>query len=193
MVRFREQFPKASIRIADGFTHMLVPLVRDGTLDFAIGYRPDDKLDPAIAYRPLFRHDFVVVARKGHPLRNARSLVDLAQAQWISFIFPDITRGPLGRAFTAAGLPIPQGAIPCDSFHTAMGLIMKADMLRIVWRRMLAAPFVRDVLHEIAVAEPLPSYTAGMFTRADMPLTLGAATTAKAVTTIARKLVATNR
>ncbi|MFM9888397.1 MAG: hypothetical protein ACKVQT_35685 [Burkholderiales bacterium] len=52
---------------------------------------------------------------------------------------------------------------------------------------------MRDVLQEIAVAESPPSDTAGMFTRADMPLTLAAGTMAKAVTAIARKLVATNR
>jgi LysR family transcriptional regulator of abg operon len=188
IIRFREEFPKVTVRIAEGFAHLLVPLVRDGTLDFAIGARPDEKLDPAIAFRPLFRHDFVIVARKGHPLRNAQSLAELIKADWINFVFPDLRRGPLGRAFSTAGLPVPQHAIQCDSFHTAMGLLMRADVLVIVSRRMLAAPFARDVLHQITVAESLPSYTAGMFTRVDTPPTLVAASMEKAVTMVARKL-----
>ncbi len=53
---------------------------------------------------------------------------------------------------------------------------------------MLAAPFARDVLHEIVIAESLPSYTAGMFTRADTPFTLAAAAMARAITVVARKL-----
>ena len=69
-----------------------------------------------------------------------------------------------------------------------MGLLMNADMLGIFSRRMLAAPFARDALHEIAVAESLPSYTAGMFTRADTPLTMAAAAMAKAIIAVARKL-----
>jgi LysR family transcriptional regulator of abg operon len=128
------------------------------------------------------------VARKDHPLCNARSLAELTEANWMSFTFPDVSRGPLWRAFSAAGLPVPQGAIQCDSFHTAMGLPIRADMLAILSRRMLAAPFTRDVLHEIPVAESLPSHAAGMFTRADAPLTLAAAAMARAVTAVARKL-----
>src|SRR6266853_1679303 len=73
VTHFRRQFPHARLRILEGVPRVLLPLVRDETLDLATGPRPDAKLDPALAFRPLFREDIVVVARKGHPLRNARS------------------------------------------------------------------------------------------------------------------------
>jgi len=38
-------------------------------------------------------------------------------------------------------------------------------------RRLLAEPFARDFRQAIPVAEPMPSVTAGMITRADNPLT----------------------
>src|SRR6266487_4164275 len=73
-------------------------------------------------------------------------------------------------------------------FRDDVVVLEKSDMLGIMSRRLLAERFARDVLQEIAVAEPMPSYTVGMFTRTSPPLTRVAAGMAKAVTTAARKL-----
>jgi DNA-binding transcriptional LysR family regulator len=190
ITRFREEFPKARIRVLEGFLSFLLPLVRDGTLDFAIGPRPEGKLDPAFRIRPLFRHKFVVVSRKDHPLRNARSLSQLADADWISLLSPAEPGGPLERTFSRAGLPVPQQLIQCDSFHVAVGLLAKTDVLGIWSHRMLMQSFARDFLQQIAVVEPMPTYTVGMFTRAGPPLTPVAVAMAKAVTSAARGLAA---
>jgi LysR family transcriptional regulator of abg operon len=188
ITRFREQFPKARIRVLEGFLTLLLPLVRDETLDFAIAPRPDDKLDAALRIRPLFRHTYVVVARKGHPLRNARSLAQLADADWISLLPPGAPGGPLDRAFSLAGLAVPQQLIQCDSYNVAVGVLARTDMLGICSQWMLTRSFARDFLQQIAVVEPMPSYTVGMFTRADPPLTPIATAMAKAVTVAARRL-----
>jgi LysR family transcriptional regulator of abg operon len=188
ITRFRQEFPKARIRVLEGYLPLLLPLIRDGTLDFAIGPRPDDKLDAALRVRPLFRHKFVVVARKEHPLRNARSLAQLAHADWISLLPPGAPGGPLDRTFALAGLPVPQQVIQCESVNVAVGLIAKTDVLGIWSHRMLTQSFARDFLQQIAVAEPMPSYTVVMFMRADPPLTPVASAMAKAVTVAARRL-----
>lgn len=188
VARFREQFPDARLRIVGGYTHALLPLVRDETLDFAIGTRPDAKLEPAIAFRPLFRHDFVVVARKGHPLRGARSLAQMVDADWISFHTWGADEGPLHRAFASAGLPAPKKLIRCESYSTTIGLLARSDMLGIESRRMLERSFAENYLQAIEVKEPMPSYTAGIFQRADSPLTKAALAMTKAVTAAARGL-----
>jgi len=188
VTRFRHQFPRARLRILEGYTHTLLPLVRDETLDLALGVRPDAKLDPAFAFRPLFRLDYVVVSRKGHPLRNARSLTELPNAEWISLLPPGLPGGPLDRMFSLAGLPGPRQMIRCDSHNIAVALLAKTDMLGILARKMLTQSPARDSLQQIAVTEPMPSYTLGMFTRMDSPLTPPAAALAKAVTAVARQL-----
>ncbi|HKC53351.1 MAG TPA: LysR substrate-binding domain-containing protein, partial [Burkholderiales bacterium] len=115
VIRFRQQFPQARVRIAEGLPNLLIPLVRDETLDFAICRRAVVKPDSGLAFRPLFRNDFVVVARKGHPLKDARSLAGLAQASWISLLPLDAPGGPFDRAFSPVGLSIPQRVIQCES------------------------------------------------------------------------------
>jgi DNA-binding transcriptional LysR family regulator len=182
---FRRQFPRARLRIMEGYTHTFLPLVRDETLDFALAVKPDGKLDSALAFRPLFRLDSVVVARKGHPLRNARSLTELPSAEWISLMPPGSPGGPLERAFSSAGLPAPQQMIRCDSHHVAVALLAKTDILGIVSTRMLKQPSALNFLQRIAVAEKMPSYTVGLVTRLDPPLTPLAAVMAKAMTAVA--------
>ena len=188
ITRFRQQFPQTRVRVAEGLPQMLLPLVRDETLDFAICRRAVVKPDSALAFRPLFRNDFVVVARRGHPLEKARSLAQLAEVNWISLLPPDAPGGPLDRVFSQAGLSAPQQVVQCESYNTAIALLVKTDMLGFLARQAVAESILRDFLQQIPVAESMPSFVSGMFTRADTPLTQLAAAMAKAVTATARAL-----
>jgi len=183
--RFRQQFPQTRVHIAEGLPQLLLPLVRDETLDFAICRRAVVKLDSALAFRPLFRNDFVVVARRGHPLQKADSLAQLTEANWVSLL-PAAAGGPLDRVFSQTGLSVPQQVIQCESYNTAIGLIAKTDMLGFLSRQALDESILRDFLEQIPVAESMPSFIVGMFTRADTPLTQVAGAMAKAITTTAR-------
>jgi DNA-binding transcriptional LysR family regulator len=187
VTRFREQFPRSRIRIVEALGHALWPLVRDETLDLAVSIKPDPQREPALKFRPLFRMEFAVVARKGHPLRNARSLAQLADANWLTLLPPPTSGAPLDLIFSAAGLPGPRAVIECDSHTSMITLLATTDMLGTISRRLLTTPLVRDSLEEIAVAEPLPSLTVGMITRTDPPLTRVAVAMARAVTAAARR------
>jgi DNA-binding transcriptional LysR family regulator len=185
--RFREHFPRSRIRIVEALGHALWPLVRDETLDLAVTIRPDPKREPALKFRPLFRMEFTIVARKGHPLRNARSLAQLADAGWLTLLPPPTSGTPLDAIFSAAHLPAPRVVTECDSHTSMISLLAKTDMLGTVSRRLLDSPLVRDSLQEIPVAEPLPSLTVGVITRSDPPLTRAAAAMARAVAAAARR------
>jgi DNA-binding transcriptional LysR family regulator len=185
VTRFREQFPQAQIHIAEGLPQSLIAMVRDETLDFAICRRALVKLDSGLAFRPLFRNDFAAVARKGHPLEKASSLAQLVDACWTSLLPLDAPDGPFAQAFSPTGLSVPKQVIQCESYNTAIRLIAKTDMVGFLARQLLSDPLLRD-LREIPVAEPLPSFAVGMFTRTGTPLTQVAAAMAKAVIAAAR-------
>jgi|SRR5882672_8590433 len=181
VTRFRTQYPQTQVRIAEGLPQLLIPLVRDETLDFAICRRALLKLDSGLAFRPLLRNDFVVVARKGHPLEKSTSLAQLVDASWISLLPLDAPDGPFASAFSPAGLSVPKQVIQCESYNTAIGLIAKSDMVGFLSRQLLADSILGDFLLEIPVTEPLPSFAVGMFTRIGTPLTQVASAMAKAV------------
>jgi DNA-binding transcriptional LysR family regulator len=190
ITNFRLQHPETRVRVLEGYAAMLMPLVRDETLDFAIGARPDGKLDPAIVFRALFRHDLVVAARKGHPMRNARSLEELLDAEWLGLLPFSLPGGPLEESFFSRGLPRPQMMIESDSQNIVVAMLAKTDMVGILSNRLLATPLARDSLERIAVVERLPSFTAGLFTRKGTSLTRPAAALARAMTLAARRLAA---
>ena len=186
LARFRQHFPQARIHIAEGLPHSLIPMVRDQTLDFAICRRALVQLDSSLAFRPLFRNDFAVVARKGHPLEKASSLAQLVDECWTSLIPLEAPDGPFAQAFAPTGLPVPTMVTQCESYNTAVRLIAKTDMLGFLVRQLLSDPLLGDLLQEIPVAEPLPSFAVGIFTRTGAPLTQAAAAMAKAVIAAAR-------
>ncbi|MBI4206144.1 MAG: LysR family transcriptional regulator [Betaproteobacteria bacterium] len=188
ITRFHHQFPRVRARVIEGFAPDLLPLVRDGSLDFAVGPRVEGKLDPGLAFRPLFREGFAVVARKGHPLRHTRSLAELVDADWLSFGGSGLPNGPLERVFSSAGLPVPRQVVQCDSYNIVVSVLAATDMLGVIARRMLASPLARECLDEIPVVERPPMLTVGLFVRTDPPLTQLAAAMAKAVTEVARTL-----
>lgn len=162
--------------------------MRDGSLDFALGPRLESKHDPALTSRPLYREEFAVVARRGHPLGHARSLAELADADWISLWRNDLSAGPLVRLFSSAGLPLPRQAVQCESFNIVAAVVAKTDMLTMTSRRMLGSPLAREHLQEIRIAESAPSLTVAMYTRTDGPPTKLGAAMAKAVASAARDL-----
>jgi DNA-binding transcriptional LysR family regulator len=188
VARFRRQFPRAGIRIVEGLAHRLLPLVRDETLDFVMGLRPAAPLDAALRFRPLYRSELVVAARKGHPLRHARSIAALAACEWLNMSTLSLPGGPLERLFAAASLPVPRSVIQCESYNTWVALLASSDMVSLMQRRTLKEPFARHALQEIAVSDALPSVTAGLYTRAGTPLTRAAAAMARAATVVARGL-----
>jgi LysR family transcriptional regulator, regulator of abg operon len=185
--RFRRQFPRARIRIVEGFTPMLLPLVRNETLDFRMGPRPA-KLEPAFAFRPLYRTEHVVVARKVHALGKARSLAELIDAEWLDTQQLGQADIPFERTFGAAGLRAPERLVHCHSYSTRIAMVAKSSMLTVLPKLLLAEPSAHGVLQEIPIAEPLPVLNVGMFARADVPLTPVAAAMAKVVTAVAREL-----
>ena len=187
---FRKQFPDAHVRILEGLKQ-LGPLVRDGTLDFAVGARHHVKSDSALAFKPLFIHQLVVAARKGHPLRNARSLKDLAGADWVNLVPPASAQSPVERAMAAAGIPLPGRAIQCESYHVLVALLTRTDMLGILTARLLGRTLAGDALEAIPVAERLPAYTTYLITRTGIPLSRPAAVMAKMVLQAARRLAKT--
>jgi DNA-binding transcriptional LysR family regulator len=187
--RFREKFPRTPVHVAEGLPHLLLPLVREETLDFAICRQALGKPDSALTFRPLFRNDFVVVARRGHPLEGARSLANLVDANWVSLLPPEVTGGPLNRAFSQAGLSAPRQVVQCESYSIAIALIAKTDMLGFLSRQAIPEPLLGDSLRQIQVAEAMPSCVSGIFARSDTPLTQVAGEMAKAVAAAARTLV----
>jgi LysR family transcriptional regulator, regulator of abg operon len=187
IAEFLHNHPQTRMRIVEGTPSALASLVRDESLDFALGNRPATKLDAGLKFRPLLHIPMVVVGRSGHPLRKAKSLRELADARWIG-IYPPGTGGMVERVFAAAGLPFPQRYIACESHIFAFELMARTDALMPLPAKLFTVPFSRRDLAVIPIEEPIPSMVLGMCTRAETRLTPLATALARSVTDVARRL-----
>jgi LysR family transcriptional regulator of abg operon len=187
LAAFRLQHPASHIRVVEGPPHALVPLVREETLDFVVGPQLRGTLDTGIRFRPLFRTRLVVAGRRGHPLRDARSLRELADGSWLVFV-PTESGGLIQQAFAAANVPLRGPTVHCESFGGLLGLLAKTDTLTMVPQPVLSDPVAGERLQGIVVKEALPTFTIGLYSRADTPFTRAAGAMARAVTAAARRL-----
>jgi LysR family transcriptional regulator, regulator of abg operon len=184
---FRRQFPDSAVRLMEGFVHQLVPLVRDGALDFAVGPGlPEFRADASFKFKAIFHYERVVVARLGHPLVRSRSLRDVSTAEWLTFE----PQGSLEQLFARLGLAAPRAVVQSDSADATIELLARTDMLGILPRPM---PGADARLAIVPVREPLPPFTVGLFVSAHTPLTRAAQVMSRLVTEVGRRVAASGR
>jgi DNA-binding transcriptional LysR family regulator len=184
LVQFRRLYPDARVRIVEGMTSALLPMVRDETLDFALAVRPE-KPESGLRFRPLIHDSLAIAVRKGHPLRNEQSLRNLKDAEWLSL---DWVNPALNQVFSAAGIATPRSITRCETFNSAFALLATSDLVAAMPRRLLIGPFSRGVLQPVPVADRMPTFTLCITTRADAPLSRTASAMAKVVTSVARQI-----
>jgi LysR family transcriptional regulator, regulator of abg operon len=166
----------------------VMPLVRDHTLDMALGPRlPGYRNDASLKFRPVFHNEQIVVGRRGHPLARTGSAADLSQARWLSFE----PRPVVDRALAGLGLSGARQLMQCESLNVLVALLADSDMLAITSRRILGLAASGKSLQEIPIRERIAPMTTGLFVRAETPLTPPAAAMAKLLVEFGRKLAAT--
>lgn len=102
--RFHREFPNMKVRIAEGQLVSMIPELRQGELDFTVNTYYQGPFDNELLYEKLMDKEYRVVARRGHPMENARSMKELLHCDWtlptprgsyyklLSEVFRDIDR-----------------------------------------------------------------------------------------------------
>lgn len=188
---FRREQPATAVRVVEGTQETLLPMLREGALDFAVCLRLEPESTGGFTVRPLAKFRLTPVGRKGHPLRHARTLEELRDAHWI-MTRPRGSGGLLEHAFAAAGLELPLAATECDSHAIKVATLAASDALGLVARPMLEEPAVRALLQEIPLERPLPLMTFALYSRSDSRPTPAARAFAAAVAAECRAILRLN-
>jgi DNA-binding transcriptional LysR family regulator len=169
LARFRAERPNARIHIREGTREVLLPLIRDGSLDFSLSEHGPVPVDRDMVFRPLRPFELAIAARKGNPLARATSLAQLTSAQWL-LIYKLGAGGLLEQTFAASGLPTPIMRVHCESHAAALALIADSDLLGLIPVQDLQAGVRDGRLQRVEVRERLGRPRLGAFMRADAPL-----------------------
>jgi len=188
LTQFRREHPNTDVRIVDGLAHVLLPQLREGSLDFVIGSRPQGRLDSHFTFQPLFTNQIVVGARRRHPLRKARSLRELIESQWVIYTPPGWIGAMIPDIFVENGLEPPRSVVRSDSYVAFLTLLAGTDMVAPLSRMLFEQPLAGGYFEAFDLKERLPEFSIGLFQRTESPPTPFAANMVAAVKVAARRL-----
>lgn len=168
---FRAAHPGVRLRIFDGPLPSAIAQLRAGETEFAVGSLTRHWPRREFRFERLVAYDTAVVARRGHPLAAARSLKELAGADWVHAG----ARGSIGvfteETFARHGLTPPRTAIECGSFAALLAMLATNDLLAMLPRRFVELPELKARLVRVPVREKTLEIAVGLVSRADAPLT----------------------
>ena len=170
--QFSQQHPQVRVHCRDGLYPGIAPLLRDGTIDFALTPVHRVDLDTDLVAEPLYASEILIIAPRAHPLGQATSLAQLRDCEWV---LSSPSRGPgavIEEAFERAGLGEPRVRMMCESFLALPGLIAASeDWVATIPAVVYENCTVRSELAVIPVRDELPRPIICTVRRHDMPLT----------------------
>jgi LysR family transcriptional regulator of abg operon len=170
---FQAEYPQVLLKFTESL--LLQPIeseILSGEIDFFVGPVHDAPIKTPLVVEKLFDNQFIVVARKGHPLVHAKTLADLRGARWIRPLFANPRNKPEFEAmFQRAGLPLPEIAVHMHSAMMTLLAVTGSDLLAILPIQWLEAPFFREQTQAIELVETLHAAPVCIVRRGDLPLT----------------------
>ncbi|MDQ6680339.1 MAG: LysR substrate-binding domain-containing protein [Pseudomonadota bacterium] len=167
---FLARYPNVKLRIIDGVFPLVESELRNGVVDCYIGPVPE-QMPGGMAVEKLFDNTRVILGRKGHPLAHARSLRELAKAEWVTTSITRQAEDELVPIFTQHGLPPPKIVVEARSALTFLTTLVSSDLLMILPIQWTQSPLFRTALQRIEVEELLPAPPICIVQRTGLPLT----------------------
>ena len=167
---FRAAVPEATIHLTQRSSSELLAAIRVNRLDLAVMRLPDAFEAGDLRVDVLYESRAAIMARKGHPLRHARSVKDLADTEWIVVgdpAQPGQQDDSIRELFLQQRLGRPRFAAVSDSLFGAISMLLESDCVARLPSALLKHPLAAGALTEIPVSEQLAlSYEIGIVSKA---------------------------
>jgi LysR family transcriptional regulator of abg operon len=167
----RRRYPQVQLKIIEGLYPAMEAGLQDGSIDFCLGASPRGEPVGGLVAQLLFHNTRTVIGRKGHPLAGAKSIRELAQAQWAATTLDFHAGTDLNALFASYGMAPPAIALQTHSALSVIVALSSCDLLAILPAQWNEFPLTRDVLQVIHIQEKLPAPDTVMIRRPDLPLT----------------------
>jgi DNA-binding transcriptional LysR family regulator len=192
LASFRERCPRIDVHLTSATSRVLTSWVRDGSLDFALALVSQEADVHDLETTRLFDSEVAVIARRGHPLMQARTLAELRDGDWVSTralrAAPATNR--LAMLFDAAGLAPPRIAVTTEAVFDTLHCVANTDYLALEPARLVEHAFFREHVAIVPVAEHADRTPVCLLRRAGVPLTPAAQELATMAVSFARMLPA---
>lgn len=152
--RFNCLYPTARLTIQEAQLSTLLPALREGHLDFAIGTVTPDMPVQNMTVHPLFDAEFAYISSQDHPLATCETLNALQHARWV------LPRTDMGYYQALSELlennvVNTDRVVRTDSVITIFNLVAHAGFITVLARAM-SMPFDGCQFTEVPIREMLP-------------------------------------
>lgn len=168
--RFHREFPNVKVRIAEGQLVSMIPELRQGELDFTVNTYYQGPFDNELLYEKLMDKEYRVMARRGHPQANARSMHELRDCDWTMPTQRGSYYKLLSEVFSDMEVE-PNISVICETFMSCTSLIAKTDFLSVLSVDIVNDPVIGQSLVALDLDLPLPKATFYLIQRRDTTLT----------------------
>ena len=169
--QFRRECPGVRLRLLEGAFPTVEKRLRDASVDFYVGPRPQGVDRQAFRIETLFANERRIVVRQGHPLRHVRSLRALTDADWVLTGLHARTEQELEEQFEAYGIPPPRMPTLVDSLLGLLTLLTTTDAVALLPRQCVDSPMFRGAVCAVPIRESLAAPDIVAVMRSGMPLT----------------------
>lgn len=105
-LNFRRQMPGVRLELYESLMALAQPLLRDGKMDFVLGYLSPSKTALEFTCEPILNYQTAVLVRRGHARQDCRSLHDLLDQDWVMNFAPDGREAMMEHLFWRFGASI---------------------------------------------------------------------------------------
>ncbi|WP_397473277.1 LysR substrate-binding domain-containing protein [Pusillimonas sp.] len=153
---FRARYPDVVLHIRDGLYPTMEPYLKNSTLDMYIGPILNHRSAPDLSVEKLLDNPRGIICRKGHPLAKAKSLSELADAEWVTTSVTFKAEEELGPLFAQHDLPNPRLILRAHSALSFVTAMVSSDALAMLPVQFAELTMGGAALEVIQIAEPLP-------------------------------------
>jgi LysR family transcriptional regulator, regulator of abg operon len=176
LARFKRSRPQLRVTVTDVIGDGLVDGLRQGDFDLVCA-RVYDTIDPKeFAVEVLFDDSLVVVARRGHPLAQARraAKIDWNDYEWILPGEDSPARTAFQRTFYERTGKPPRCTMETNSFMTILTLLSQTNHLGVAPRQIFRVAWLQQQFVALDLGFKFPAQPAGVMWRARSPLSSAA-------------------
>lgn len=172
LAAFARRYPDGVVKISESLFQPVEKDLASGKIDFWIGPLDQSSVSMHFVVEKLFDNNRRIVARKGHPLRGARTLAELTNARWVRpTLSTRNTEGDFDSMFERAGLPPPNIVVHARSSLVTVLAIAHTDLLTVLPQQWVEFKPLGHLVEPFDSLEPMIAAPMCIVRRQGLPLT----------------------
>jgi LysR family transcriptional regulator, pca operon transcriptional activator len=171
LARLKATRPDIKVRLRQGRTEELLPLLASGELDLIVGRLYQPAVPDGFAREPLWTEPISVLARAGHPVFSCE-WTSVEELRRYDLVLPTVTQRvgqEIEHLLSLLGLE-PTTSLRSTSYGFIREMLLATDLISVMPRLMMAGDLLRGTLRVVPLPIPAPDRPAGLILPRDRAL-----------------------